>query len=186
MPYEKDVQERKWWWCPKWYWPFAVCSGIRTQHKWCYQFSWVKETRYGFVGALEGCENGKLYTWTRPVLGVGSSYYPAGEMCFDSSLGADEGRCDASRTGMLGSGLSASAPYLSSIDEVVTGLRADVGETGSFDFSGEHKRLCQDGLWSYSRTLHQQAIVASVTTRFANIRWYAGGIALTAASGRMR
>ena len=32
MPYQKDVQELKHWWCPKWYWPFAVCWGLRMQH----------------------------------------------------------------------------------------------------------------------------------------------------------
>jgi hypothetical protein len=183
MPYEKDVQERKWWWCPKWYWPFAVCSGIRTQHKWCYLFSWVKETRYGFVGHLEGCENGKLYTWTRPALGFGSTYYPTGEICFDSSLGSDEGRCDASREGMLSSGLSPSDPYLSPIDEAVDTLRSDVGASGVFDFSGEQKRLCQEGPWSWNRTLHEQSIRASVTTRFAQVRWFIGGIALPSHTG---
>jgi len=183
MPYEKDVQERQSWWCPKWYWPFAVCSGIRTQHKWCYLFSWVKETRYGFVGHLEGCENGRLYTWTRPVLGLGSTYYPAGEMCFDSSLGGDEGRCEASREGIISSGLSPSAPYLSPIDDAVDTLRSDVGASGVFDFSGEQKRLCQEGPWSWNRTLHEQSIRAWVSTRFATVRWFIGGIALPSNAG---
>jgi hypothetical protein len=183
MPYEKDVQERKYWWCPKWYWPFAVCSGIRTQHKWCYNFSWVKESDYGFVGMLEGCENGKLYTWSKPVFNAGTKYYPAGEMCFDSSLGADEGRCDPSREGMLASGLSASAPYASPISEIETEGRTEVVETGSFDFSGEHKRLCQDGVWPWSRTWHDQSIAASVTTRFGNVQWYVGGVPISTSSG---
>lgn len=185
MPYQKDVQERKTWWCPKWYWPFAVCSGIRTQHKWCYNFAWVKETRYGFVGHLEGCENGRLYTWTRAVLGVGSTTYPGGEMCFDSSLGSDEGRCDSSRTGLEASGLSASDPFASNVDYDVLPLKSTVSETGTFDFTGENERLCQKGLWPWKRTLHEQVIIASVATRFVHIQWYIGGIPISSNSGNI-
>ena len=183
MPYEKDVLERKTWWCPKLYWPFAVCDGIRTQHKWCYNFAWVKETRYGVVGHLEGCENGRLFTWTRAVLGVGSTTYPGGEMCFDSSRGADEGRCDSSRTGLLASGLSASDPYASSIDYDVLVLRSDVAEAGSFEFTGENERLCQKGLWPYERVLHEQVITASVATRFVTVQWYIGGMPTLSSAG---
>jgi hypothetical protein len=183
MPYEKDVQERKYWWCPKWYWPFAICSGIRTQHKWCYNFSWVKETRYGFVGHLEGCEDGKLYTWTEAILGLGSTTYPAGEMCFNSSRGADEGRCDPSNTGLMASGLSASAPYASAIDWDVTDLESTTAETGEFDFSGEHASLCRQGVWPWRQTLHRQMVEASVATRFASVQWFVGGMPLTGASG---
>jgi hypothetical protein len=183
MPTQRDVQERQYWWCPKWYWPFAVCSGIRTQHKWCYNFSWVKETRYGFVMHLEGCENGKLFTWTKAGLGVGSTTYPGGEMCFDSSLGPDEGRCDSSRTGLQASGLSASDPYASDLDWDVFALNSSAAERGTFDFTGENERLCQKGLWPWTRTLHEQAIIASVVTRFATIQWYLGGIAVTGNSG---
>ncbi len=185
MPYEKDVQERKTWWCPKWYWPFAVCSGIRTQHKWCYNFAWVKETRYGFIGHLEGCENGRLFTWTRAVVGLGSSTYAGGEMCFDSSRGSDEGRCDPSRTGLQASGLSASDPFASDIDYDVLSLRSTVSETGTFDFSGENERLCQKGLWPWRRTLHEQVIIASVATRFVQIQWYIGGTQISGNSGNI-
>jgi len=183
MPTERDVQEKKYWWCPKWYWPFAVCSGIRIQHKWCYNFSWVKETRYGFVNHLEGCENGRLYSWTRLGLGFGNNTYPGGEMCFDSSLGADEGRCDSSRTGLQASGLSVSDPYVSDIDWDVIALKSTIAETGTFDFTGENERFCQKGLWPWTRTLHEQVIVASVVTRFATIQWYLGGVALAGNSG---
>src|SRR5215471_4534930 len=160
MPFEKDVQERKHWWCPKWYWPFAVCSGIRTQHKWCYNFAWVKEARYGFVAHLEGCENGKLYTWTAPVLGLGTEYYPAGETCFDSSLGGDEGRCDPSRTGLLASGLSPSEPFASPIDYEVSTSNSTTVETGEFAFTGEHETRCQKGVWSWKKTLHERVLTA--------------------------
>lgn len=183
MPTEKDVLERQHWWCPKWYWPFAVCSGIRTQHKWCYNFAWVRETRYGFVAHLEGCENGKLYTWTRGALGLGSTTYPAGEMCFDSSLGHDEGRCDSSRTGLQASGLSASDPYASAIDYDVVELNSSTVERGVFEFTGENERLCQKGSWPWNRTLHEQLLTASVITRFAAVQWYVGGIPIPANSG---
>jgi hypothetical protein len=61
MPYEVDEPTRQTWWCPKWYWPFAICSGIRTVHKWCYNFSWHKTTEYVFATHHEACENGTLY-----------------------------------------------------------------------------------------------------------------------------
>ncbi|WP_233888785.1 hypothetical protein [Paraburkholderia flagellata] len=184
MPYEKDVQERQYWWCPKWYWPFAVCSGIRTQHKWCYKFSWVVATGYLAVTHYEGCENGLLYTWTKPFGGIGTTYYPnAGEMCFDSSLGSNEGRCDGSPTGMEASVLSLSAPYASPIHETVTEMRPEVVESGTFDFTGNNKRLCQEGLWPWQRTLHEQSVTATVITRFGNVQWYVSGIALSSNSG---
>ncbi len=108
MPIEKDVPERKYWWCPKWYWPFAVCSGIRTTHKWCYNFAWVKRTAYAFVIHNEGCENGKLFTWNEAGLGIGTldNFVPLGEMCFDSPR-SSSGICDASNTGLAASPLTA-------------------------------------------------------------------------------
>ena len=90
MPYEKVVTERETYWCPKWYWPFAVCTRTRRVHKWCYQFRWYKETGFGFVKMYEGCEGQTLYrwwggcflcfgsmTWQDPTL---ASF----ELCFDS------------------------------------------------------------------------------------------------------
>ena len=188
MPYEKDRPERQYWWCPKWYWPFAVCSGIRTQHKWCYNFAWVKETGYGAWSHFEGCENGKLYTWnepTFPVLGgfFGGETHPGGEWCFDSSRGNDEGRCDGTRTGLSASGLSASDPFVSRISWEVIELRSNVAETGTFDFIGENERNCQKGSWPWSRTLHEELVIASVDTRFANVQWYIGGIPILNNSG---
>lgn len=108
MPYEKDVQVRKSWWCPKWYWPFAVCSGIRTEHLWCYNFQWIKKTGYVFVIHNEGCENGKLFTWNEGGLGIGTldTYAPVQEMCFDSPC-TSAGICDSSNTGLAASPLTA-------------------------------------------------------------------------------
>jgi hypothetical protein len=63
MPYEKYVDETHTYWCPKWYWPFAVCSRTRHVHKWCYNFRWVRETGFGFVLMHEGCEGETLYRW---------------------------------------------------------------------------------------------------------------------------
>lgn len=114
MPIEKDVDERAW--CPggwPWEW-FDTC--IERKHKWCYQFSWVKETGYGAFSYLEGCEKSTLYTWYKAsFLVFGGRTYPAGEMCFDSPRGKSGG-CDASRTGLLASplmeGEKASDPWL--------------------------------------------------------------------------
>ena len=103
MPTEKDVSEKETYWCPKWYWPFAVCTRTVRKHKWCYQFSWVEETGYGVVSYLEGCENGTLFTWFKPTFMVfGGSMYPGGELCFDSPR-SSSGQCDASRTGLIAS-----------------------------------------------------------------------------------
>ena len=184
MPVEKDVPERKWWWCPKWYWPFAVCSSIRTTHKWCYSFSWVKQTAYGVVIHNEGCENGKLYTWDDFGVGVGDlgTYVPVGEMCFDSSRSGG-GRCDSSNTGIQASGLSASDPLATNFDSSITDLESSVVEHGIFEFTEETGGLCQRGLWPWKRTLHNQRITVSVVTRFATIRWYVNGTLLLGVNG---
>lgn len=105
MPTEKYVSEKETYWCPKWYWPFSVCSRTVRKHKWCYQFAWVKETGYGAFSYLEGCENGTLFTWFKPSFMVFGGYtYPGGEMCFDSPR-SSSGGCDPSRTGLLSSPL---------------------------------------------------------------------------------
>jgi hypothetical protein len=106
-------------------------------------------------------------------------------MCFDSSLGSDEGRCDSSRTGLQASGLSASDPFASNIDYDVLPLKSTVSETGTFDFTGENERFCQKGLWPWRRTLHEQVIIASVATRFVHIQWYIGGIPISGSSGNI-
>ena len=62
-------------------------------------------------------------------------------------------------------------------------LKSTAVETGTFDFTGENERLCQKGSWPWTRTLHEQVIVASVATRFATIQWYLGGIAVAGNSG---
>lgn len=85
MPTEKDVDERHAYWCPKWYWPFAICHRTERVHKWCYEFSWVKETGYGILSHLEGCEGGTLYTWWSFSFNLfGGSDLGPGQLCFDS------------------------------------------------------------------------------------------------------
>lgn len=94
MPVREDVDER--YWCPgpwPWEW-FRSCT--RRTNKWCYDFVWVEETRYGLVALLEGCEAGKRYTWVEfPIVGFGSST-GTGRACFDSELSQDGG-CDTSQ-----------------------------------------------------------------------------------------
>ena len=183
MPIEKDVQEKQWWWCPKWYWPFAVCSGIRTAHKWCYNFAWVKETGYGIFSNLEGCENGKLFTWTEGTFGVlGSHTYPAGERCFDSPRSSD-GICDSSRNGLLGSPLSVGKPFVSNLDSSEHDLKTSVAETGTFEFTPENGGLCQEGLWPWKRVLHEQVITATVAIKNVTVQWYIGGMPIASNSG---
>jgi len=183
MPIEKDVDERHYFWCPKWYWPFAVCSRIRRVHKWCYNFAWVRETGYGVASHMEGCENGTLFTWTDFSINLfGSTTHPAGEMCFDSPR-SSEGRCDPSATGLQASGLSPSKPFVSNLASDVRELKSTVVETGTFEFTLESGGLCQQGLWPWKRTLHEQVITASVATRFVSIQWYIAGIPIVNNSG---
>ncbi len=93
MPYETDVNETHHYWCPKWYWPFAICTRTVRVHKWCYNFSWVEETGYFFFSHDQGCENGTLYSWNAFSFGiVGAHYYGGGTMCFNSPLSRG-GRC---------------------------------------------------------------------------------------------
>ncbi|WP_130424014.1 hypothetical protein [Edaphobacter modestus] len=56
-------------------------------------------------------------------------------------------------------------------------------ETGSFEFAGQNERLCQKGRWPWKRTLHEEEIIASVSTRFGTIQWYIGGIPVTGTTG---
>lgn len=185
MPYQKDVDERHYYWCPKWYWPFAVCSHIVRVHKWCYNFAWVRETGYGVFSHLEGCENGTLYTWDEPSLNFFASHdYAGGERCFDSPR-SSEGRCDPSRTGLQASGLSPSAPFVSNVADDIEELSSRVVETGSYEFTPDDHILCQEGVWPWKRTLHEQVITASVTTRFVAIQWYIGGIPVVSNAGTL-
>lgn len=93
MPIERTYQESHKYWCPKWYNPFDICTRVATVHKWCYEFSWVRETGYGFFSYMEGCENGTLYAWYAfSFLVFGSTTYPGGERCFGSPL-SNQGRC---------------------------------------------------------------------------------------------
>jgi hypothetical protein len=93
MPFETDVDESHSYWCPKWYWPFAICTRTSRVHKWCYDFAWVKETGYFFFSYMEGCEAGTLYTWYAPSFWViGGRTYPGGRACFNSPR-TNSGRC---------------------------------------------------------------------------------------------
>jgi hypothetical protein len=180
MPIEKDVLERQHWFCVKWYGFLPVpgiCSGIRTAHKWCYNFAWVEQTAYGVFIHNEGCENGKLFSWNEFGLGAGNlgTYVPVGEICFDSPRSGG-GICDASNTGLLGSPLSVGKPFVSNLDSSVHDLKQNVVETGTFEFTAESGGLCQQGLWSWKRVLHEQVITASVAIRHVTVQWYIGGI----------
>ncbi len=76
MPHEQEVISRETYWCPKWYWPFAVCTRTVKKHQWCYSFSWYRETGYVFITYCEGCERGTLYTWYEPAFfSIGSKYW---------------------------------------------------------------------------------------------------------------
>lgn len=188
MPYEKDVKEEKSWWCPKWYWPFAVCSGLRTQHKWCYNFSWVTYAEYGLVKHWEGCENGKLYTWSEATFGITKTTYviPQAEMCFNSSRGADEGVCDPSNTGMMASQLARAAPSASPIRIETTSLSSTVVESGTFYFEGEYETKCRNGAWPWTLSAHEEMIFAFVDFHNMEIQWQLAGIPLNDTIGVLK
>jgi hypothetical protein len=175
MPIEKDVDERVW--CPGW-WPwewFDTC--IERKHKWCYNFSWVKVTAYVLVYYHEACENGQLYTWYGPGLGIGTqdTAIPLAEICFDSPR-SRESICDSSNTGLQASPLSHGEPFVSNLDSSVRDLKTNVVETGTFEFTAESGGLCQQGLWPWKRVLHEQVITATVAVRYVTVQWYIGGI----------
>jgi len=93
MPFTRFVDESHKYWCPKWYWPFAVCTRTERVEQWCYDFAWLEVTSYVFVSYNKGCENGTLFTWyTFCWLLVGTANYPGGQMCFDSPR-TNSGRC---------------------------------------------------------------------------------------------
>jgi len=110
MPQQERVTER--YWCPgpwPWQW-FDTCT--RTVTKWCYDFSWVEETGYGFISNDKGCENGILYSWwTFSFLIFGSTYYGPGRMCFDSLL-SSSGRCAGNSVEGIAFKGTANAPHL--------------------------------------------------------------------------
>lgn len=104
MPHQEQKDHK--YWCPgpwPWEW-FDTCT--RTELEWCYDFSWVEETDYGFLAYLKGCEAGTLYTWYAFGLGFGTSNYGPGEMCFLSPLNASD-KCAAEA--MLVANLEATA-----------------------------------------------------------------------------
>lgn len=184
MPHEKDVIEKHLYWCPKWYWPFAVCTRSGPVHKWCYNFSWVKATAYLFVIHYEACEEGRLYTWSEAGLGIGTlgTYVPVGEMCFDSPRSGG-GRCDSSNTGLQASGLSASAPYVSTLKVDVTEKGSHVVESGITSFTEEMSRLCRQGDWRWEKIAREYVATLSVETRFVTIEWLVQGKALSGGAG---
>ena len=185
MPYETDVDEKETYWCPKWYWPFAVCTRTVKVHKWCYQFAWVEETSYVGFSYLEGCENGKLYSWYAPSLKLpGGETYAAGERCFNSPR-TSEGKCDPSRTGLLASGLSGRKPGFSDFDVSIRDISSKVADSGIFEFTPENGGLCRLGSWPWQRVLHEQEISLSVNLNGVSAQWYVGGVQATGQSGTL-
>ncbi len=108
MPFQKEFDDT--YWCPgpwPWQW-FDTCD--RRIMKWCYNFSWVKSTGYGFVIYKEGCEGGRLSTWYEATFlefgDLGTDVPGFGETCFEDKLD-DEGPCDGSNTGLSAGPLTA-------------------------------------------------------------------------------
>lgn len=82
MPSQVTITESYWSVCWKWKIPYP-CKKYRTVTKWCYNFRWIKEYRWGFFCYLEGCENGVLYDWYAFCLNIfGSQTFYNIEKCF--------------------------------------------------------------------------------------------------------
>jgi hypothetical protein len=184
MPVEKDNLVKKWWWCPKWYWPFAVCSGYRTVHQWCYSFSWVERTGYALFIQNYGCEGGKLYSWKDWGAAIGNldTFVPAQPMCFDSPRNS-AGICDGSNTGLAASPLSRGRPFVSNFVVSLRDLHTQTAESGTFEFTEDSGGLCQQGIWPWQRVLHEQILTVSLDIRHVTVEWYVGGTLIQNTSG---
>jgi len=79
--------------CPgPWPWQWTrTCT--RQVTRWCYNFEWVKEYRWGIACYLEGCENGILYSWWAFCLNIfGTATFFNIRKCFTNAL-SQKGRC---------------------------------------------------------------------------------------------
>ena len=84
MPEQITTTESYWTVCWKWIFPYP-CKKVRTVTKWCYNFRWVREYRWGFFCYLEGCENGVRYTWYAFCFNLfGTETYYNIYMCFNN------------------------------------------------------------------------------------------------------
>jgi len=91
MPTQETITER--YWCPgAWPWEWAkMCT--RQETRWCYEFSSLKEYRWGAFCYLVGCENGTRYCWYAFCLNVfGTEEFFNVRKCFKSERSSC-GRC---------------------------------------------------------------------------------------------
>lgn len=58
-----EIVEQYWSVCWAWIIPYP-CRKSRTVRRWCCDFAWIKESRWGFFCTLEGCAGGQRYTWS--------------------------------------------------------------------------------------------------------------------------
>jgi len=61
--------------------------------RWCCDFQWIKESRWGFFCTLEGCAGGRRYNWTAfCFLVFGTAYFYNITRCFNNEL-TPSGEC---------------------------------------------------------------------------------------------
>lgn len=89
MPCEQRTWTETYWsYCWKWYIPTGYpCRKHRTVTRWCCDFEWIKETRWGFYCTLEGCADGQRYTWGAFCYNVfGTAWFFNIRKCFNRAL----------------------------------------------------------------------------------------------------
>jgi hypothetical protein len=83
----RSWEERYWTVCWKWRFIPYPCRKIRSVRRWCCEFEWIKETRYGLYCSLEGCSGGRRYTWGAFCFGLfGTAYFHRITKCFNREL----------------------------------------------------------------------------------------------------
>ena len=83
MATQEQVTVRYWTWCRGWLGIPYPCRKTRTETQWCYEFAWVKVTKWGIYCQYEACEAGKRYQWSDwYCLGVGTGYVYNVRRCF--------------------------------------------------------------------------------------------------------
>lgn len=96
MAEQREIEERYWTWCSKWYVPYP-CRKTRVVTKWCYDFAFIVVSDRGIYTNYWGCEFNNRYEWRAwhwfPV-GFGDSTLYFVTKCFNNALDI-KGICSA-------------------------------------------------------------------------------------------
>jgi hypothetical protein len=78
------IEETYWTVCWKWIFPYP-CRKSRTVRRWCLTFDWLKETRWFLYCSVEGCAQGRRYSWGAFCFNIiGTAWFYNIRLCFSS------------------------------------------------------------------------------------------------------